>query len=101
MDSKYLLTGVLTCKYLFFDTWVLRIDFGDIIAISDAMTLPAKHSREGFLRMIEEEISKDKVDEAMLKIHAKKINFNMRIAEIARQIFCYSNLVVMTLPVPE
>ena len=51
--------------------------------------------------MIEEEISKDKVDEAMLKTHAKKINFNMRIAEIARQIFCYSNLVVMTLPVPE
>jgi solute carrier family 12 sodium/potassium/chloride transporter 2 len=65
------------------------------------MTLPAKHSREGFLRMIEEEIGKDKVDEAMLKIHAKKINFNLRIAEIVRQMSCNSNLVVMTLPVPK
>ena len=51
--------------------------------------------------MIEEEISKDKVDEAMLKIHAKKINFNLRIAEIVRQMTCNSNVVVMTLPVPE
>ena len=78
-----------------------RIDCGDIVAISEAMTLPAKHSREGFLRMIEEEIGKDKVDEAMLKIHAKKINFNLRIAEIVRQMSCNSNLVVMTLPVPK
>ena len=35
--------------------------------------------------MIGEEIGKDKVDKAMLKIHAKKINFNLRIAEIVRQ----------------
>jgi hypothetical protein len=51
--------------------------------------------------MIEEEISKDKVDEAMLKIHAKEINFILRIAEIVRQMTCNSNVVVMTLPVPE
>ena len=50
--------------------------------------------------MIEEEISKDKVDEAMLKIHAKEINFILRIAEIVRQMTCNSNVVVMTLPVP-
>ena len=36
--------------------------------------------------MIEEEIGKDKVDEAMLKIHAKKINFNLRIAEIVANV---------------
>ena len=81
--------------------FLIRIDCGDIVAISDAMTLPAKHSREAFLRMIEEEIGKDKVDDAMLKIHAKKINFNLRIAEIVRQTSCNANLVVMTLPVPK
>ena len=78
-----------------------RIDCEDILPISDPTKLPAKHTREGFLRMINEEIGKDRLDDAMLKIHAKKINFNLRIAEIVRQASCNANLVVMTLPVPK
>lgn len=78
-----------------------RIQCEDIVAISDAMSLPAKHTREAFLRMIEEEIGKDKITDEMLKKHAQKINFKLRIAEIVRQTSCISNLVVMTLPIPK
>ena len=77
-----------------------RIECTEIVAISDAMNLPAKHTREAFLRMIKEEFGKEKINDSMLRYHAKKVNFKLRIAEIVRQTSCIANLVVMTLPVP-
>ena len=77
-----------------------RIECTDIVPICDAMTLPAKHTREAFLKMIEEEVGKDKITDTMLRTHAKKVNFKLRIAEMARQTSCTANMVVMTLPVP-
>ena len=78
-----------------------RIDCEDIVAISDSMTLPNKHTRENFLKMVHEEIGIQHLNDAMLKLHSKKVNFKLRIAEIVRKTSCMANLVVMTLPVPK
>ena len=79
-----------------------RIACEDIVAISDSMTLPNKATRENFLKMVHEEVGVQHVDDTMLKLHSKKINFKLRIAEIARKTSgSTANLVVMTLPVPK
>ena len=78
-----------------------RIDCEDIVAIQDPMNMPSKITRETFLKMVQDEVGAEKVSEEMLKLHAKKVNFKLRIAEIVRDTSCMANLVVMTLPVPK
>lgn len=78
-----------------------RIDCNDIVAISDAISLPAKHTRDSFLAMIKADLGEKAIDDATLKRFSKRINFNLRIAEIVRTTSAGANLVVMTLPVPK
>lgn len=57
--------------------------------------------RDAFLKMIEEEVGHEVLNQQTLRKFAQKINFNLRLSEIVRQTSCTSNLVVMTLPVPK
>ena len=58
-------------------------------------------NRDAFLKMIEEEVGHDVLDQQTLRKFAQKTNFNLRLSEIVRQTSCIANLVVMTLPVPK
>ena len=91
-----------------------RIEFQDVVVLSDATKRPAKQTKDDFLEIItvkEQKTStssKDStssnnrvVSDAELNSNSEKTNFHLRIAEIVRQNSSKAQLIVMTLPLPK
>ena len=104
-----------------------RIEFQDVIVLSDVAKSPNKSTKEEFREMItdnvrgepkistssqdsatgsaydfnESVVKRSIVSEDQLKANAEKTNFHLRIGEIVRHNSSNADLVVMTLPLPK
>ena len=76
-----------------------RIDWDDIMVISDANKTPTLETITEYKQMVRNDTNR--VSDEVLAEHAEKINFNLRIAEIIQENSDAAQLVVMTLPVPK
>ena len=75
-----------------------RIEFEDVIPLSDAALEPSMQTRDEFEKMITNEDGKLIVSEEELKENLSRITFSLRIAEIVKQNSKDAQLVTMTLP---
>ena len=77
-----------------------RIEFQDVILISDVTEAPSAEMKEEFLQMIltGDDDGGQLVSDEHLLAFREKHNFHLRIAEIVRQNSSEAELVVMTLP---
>eukprot|EP00095_Tigriopus_kingsejongensis_P001377 maker-scaffold1253_size52701-snap-gene-0.12 protein:Tk01377 transcript:maker-scaffold1253_size52701-snap-gene-0.12-mRNA-1 annotation:"af190129_1na+ k+ 2cl- cotransporter" len=80
-----------------------RIEFEDVIILSDVTKHPKKETMANFQTMVsgdEQGVQRPIVSEVNLLKHLDQTRFHLRIAEIAKENSDLSALVVMTLPLP-
>ena len=106
LDTETKNMAVLLAKF--------RIEFHDIIILTDVTKYPGKKIRDEFKQMVKPLVQANgpradtrTFDGAPLMTHsdlancAEKTNFHLRIAEIVRENSKHSSMIVMTLPMPK